>query len=148
MDGHAPAARYLAEQEFVGQRLFDVFLDDACQRPGTESRIMALFSEPCSSRLTKLDLHAAIGKLIFQLHDKFIDHLRHDFRRQTLESDDGIKPVAKFGREHAFDRFFIVAHALAALETNGRLRELRRTCIGRHDQNDVTKIDRLAIMVG
>ena len=90
-----------------------MLLNNPRQRPGAERRVVAFLGEPRLGRIAELNLDAAVGKLIFQLHDELVDDPCHYLRRQALEADDGVAAITEFGREHAFDGFFVVARALA-----------------------------------
>ena len=68
---------------------------------------------------------------------------------RPAERDDRIQAVAELRREGAVDGIGILADPLLPLETDGVFfAMIGRAGIGRHDQDDVAEIDRLAIVVG
>src|SRR5882672_12069231 len=115
-DTHDTALGEASEQQFLGERLLDVLLDDAAERPRAEQRIVAALGEPFARLGTELDGDVAVGELLLELEDELVDDAPNGFRRQRLERDDGIEPIAELRREHAVDRLMIVADTHRAAE--------------------------------
>ena len=84
----------------------------------------------------------------FELDDELLHDVADDFRRQAVEVDDGVEPVAEFRREQALDRLFVLLVLLAAAEADALSGSIRRAGIGGHDQDDVPEIDLLAVRIG
>ena len=78
----------LAEQQFLGQRLLDVLLDHAGERPRAVQPVVAALGQPFLGRRGQLDRHVAVGELGLELHDELLDHAADDLRRQAGEGDD------------------------------------------------------------
>ena len=64
------------------------------------------------------------------------------------EGNNCIKAIAEFRREHPGDGFLIIALARGAGEAESGPCQILCPGIGRHDQDGVAELDRLAIVVG
>src|SRR5947208_15228495 len=72
-DGDDPALGERTKQQFLGERLFDVLLDDAGQWARTKQRIIALDRQPLAGIVGQLDRHVAVGELLLELQHKLVD---------------------------------------------------------------------------
>ncbi len=72
----------------------------------------------------------------------------NDRNRQRAEWHNCIETVAEFRRKQPVDRFHIVAFASRRTKSNRGLCHISSTGIGGHDQNDVAKVDLLAVVIG
>src|SRR5262245_14036782 len=97
------AALQTAEENFVGQRLLDLRLDQPRHRAGAVQFVEALLGEPGAPGLGQFERDVLVSQLIAQLVDEFIDHASDAFGAQRLERDPCVKAVAEFGAEGAFD---------------------------------------------
>src|SRR5690242_5276945 len=61
-----------AEQQFLGERLFDVLLDDPAERARTEQWVVALLGQPIAGRRIELDHDVAVGQLLLKLQYKLV----------------------------------------------------------------------------
>src|SRR5262249_22567687 len=66
-DAHVAAALELAEQDFVGERLLDVLLDEARHRPRPHLLVIAVLDQPLGGLFRQLDGDVAIAQLRLQL---------------------------------------------------------------------------------
>src|SRR5262249_9417950 len=138
-DAHVAAALELAEQDFVGERLLDVLLDEARHRPRPHLLVIAVLDQPLAGLFRQLDGDVTVAELCLQLKHEFFDHLGDDLGREMRKGDDRIEPV---------DRFDVVALALDAGKPIGLPREIGRAGIGGHDQDHVAEVDLLAVVIG
>src|SRR5512132_283695 len=70
----------LPEQKFLGQRLLDVLLNDAGERPSAEAMIVTLVGQPLTRLVGELDRDLPVGELRLQLHHELVDDQLHHFR--------------------------------------------------------------------
>ena len=66
----------------------------------------------------------------------------------SSRKDNRIEAVPELGREQAIYRLFIFTRTFVPCEPDCRLRQISSTRICRHDQNHITEVHRLAIVVG
>src|SRR5262249_34686960 len=97
------AALQAAEENLVGQRLFDLRLDQPRHRAGAVQFFEALVGEPNASGLGQFQRDVLVGQLVAQFVDEFFDHASDAFGAQRPEGDPGVEAVAEFGAERAFD---------------------------------------------
>jgi hypothetical protein len=64
----------LAEQQFLGERLLDLLLDQAAHRPRAIELVIALLGQPRLGLVVEADVHIAIGELQLELEDELLDH--------------------------------------------------------------------------
>ena len=145
---YVAAIREFAEQQGVGERLFEAFLNDPGQRSRAVALVVALFGEPRARLVGEFDGDVAVGELALELGDEFVHHAMDHFRRQGRKADDRVEAVAEFRREHAFDGLSVVAGAGIAGEPDGRFGEFRGAGVGGHDEHGVAETHRLAVVVG
>src|SRR3546814_345908 len=74
----------LAEEQFLGERLLDLFLDQAAHRTRAIELVIALAGQPVAVRIVELDVDVALGKLQFQLPDEIGYAARDAFGRQKI----------------------------------------------------------------
>jgi hypothetical protein len=67
----------LAEQQLVGERLLDVFLDHPAQRPGTHLLVIALVGKPGDGVFGQVEGDVALIELGLKLHDELLHHHAH-----------------------------------------------------------------------
>src|ERR1700730_1898942 len=118
---HDAALFQRAKQNLLGERLLDVLLDDARQRPGAELVVIAPLGEPRRCLRRQLDGDVAVAELRLELEHEFLHHLGDDLRREAGERNDRVEPVAELRAEQPVDRLLVVAFALGAIEADGRL---------------------------
>ena len=85
-DAHRAALLQLAEQHLVGQRLLDVLLDDAAERPRAHALVIALLGQPGDRFRRQVEGDAALGKLRLELHDELLHDLVDDRHRQRART--------------------------------------------------------------
>ena len=74
--------------------------------------------------------------------------MRQDLGAEALETDRRVEAVAELGREQALDRLGVLAFPTGAAEAHHRLGHVGGAGVGRHDQDDIAEVDRLAVVVG
>src|SRR3546814_6955504 len=58
------------------------------------------------------------------------------------------RSVAELRREHALDRFLVLADAGGRSKADALARHVARARVRRHDQDDVAEVDGLAVVIG
>ncbi len=124
-----------------------MFLNHARKRAGAEFFVISALGDPVIGGITEGNGDIAVGKLGFKLQDKFLDHPAHNLFTQRGKSDDRIETVAEFGAEQPVDGLFIIPLASGAAKSDRRFGHLGGARIGGHDQNDISEINRFAVMV-
>src|SRR3546814_10142215 len=84
-------------------------------------------------------MHLALGELQLQLQHELVDDARNHRRRQVAERYDRIQAVAELRREHALDRFLVLADAGGRSKADALARHVARARVRRHDQEDRKK---------
>src|SRR5690348_17472085 len=88
----SPTLRQPAEQEFLGERLFDVLLDDTRERASAKQPIVTLLSKPSPGTVVELDHDVAVGELLFELQYEFVDNPSDRLGRERREGNRRIEP--------------------------------------------------------
>src|SRR4051794_35634448 len=101
LDQHGPAllGERLLEDE-VRQRVLDVALDRAAQRPGAHGRVPALLDQEVLRRLLELQLQLALGQRGADAQEQQVDDLLDLDLRELVEDDDLVDPVQELRAEH------------------------------------------------
>src|SRR5438105_2935205 len=151
------AAAQVAADQFFGQRILDVALDGAPQRPRAVRPILARhLDDPVDHLGRQRDLQLAIGEVVVQL----VNQQRHDPPQvvvaQRLEDDDFVDAVDELGVErplHFAEHHF--RHALRDLARVRRLEAHRALLLDeasadvrRHDDDRVLEVHPVAEAVG
>src|SRR5450759_3000272 len=103
-DRNVPAVFQRAEEDFVGEPIAHFRLDHAGQRARAEDRVVALLREVRARVWLERNRAAALGQLLFELDDELVDDRLHHLRRERLEADDRVEPVAELRAEHFLHR--------------------------------------------
>ena len=93
-------------------------------------------------------MDVAVGQLQLQLQDELVHDPCDDRRWQVGERHNRIEAVAEFRREHLLDRIFLRVFTGHRAEADAFSRHVRGAGIGRHDQDRVAEVDRLAVVIG
>src|SRR6266498_2678051 len=101
----------LAEQNFVGEGLLDVLLNEARHRPRPHLLVIAMIDQPLGGLFRQLDGDVAVAELRLELQHEFFDHLGDDLGSEMRKGDDGIEPVAELRRKQPVYRLDVVAFA-------------------------------------
>ena len=147
VDRDVAAFRQFAEQQFFRKRLLDLFLDETSERPRTKVLIVAVLRQPIVRRFRERNRDTTIGELLFKLHDELVDDLSDHYGREVRERNDRVEPIPELRREQPIDRFFVLATSLVSRKPDGWFREIGRTRVRGHDQNDIPEINRLAVVI-
>ena len=91
------AHRELAEQQFLGERPLDLFLDEPRHGARTHLRVVALLGQPATRIIVEQDRHALLLELRLDLDDELVDHALDDRHVERRELDDGVDAVAELG---------------------------------------------------
>ena len=143
----APVGQF-AEQQFLGQRLLDLVLNQTAHRARSVEAIVALVRQPVARILVELDVDILFRQLEFELENELVDHAGHRVLAEIGEGHDRIETVAEFGREHALHRFLARILLGYVAEADAAACHVGGPGIGGHDQDDIAEIDRLAVMIG
>lgn len=85
---------------------------------------------------------------MFELEQEFVHDFGDNGFGQGRKRDNRVQAVAELGCEEFVDRLhFVAAFALGGKAEAGAA-EAFRACVGGHDQDDVTEIGTLAVVVG
>ena len=128
VDNDLATALEASEEHLVRQRILELLLDQAIQRPGTEDRVVALLGQTLSGRRAKLDRDLPLAKLRFELENELVDHALHHLGRQRIEANDLVETVSELGTEDLLELLTPVA-AARFREADGLRRHLSRTGI-------------------
>src|SRR5262245_5671062 len=109
---HRTAAFETAEQDFIGEPLLELVLDEPCHRPGAELVVEAVLGQPFASVVTELELDLLFEELRGELSDELVDDSPDHFARQRIEADPRIESIAELWRERALDRLLLRGAAL------------------------------------
>src|SRR3954470_7751328 len=60
----------LAEQQFLGERLLDLLLNEAAHRPGAVELVVAARGQPAPRLVVEVDMDVAVGQLKLELEDE------------------------------------------------------------------------------
>ena len=94
-------------------------------------------------------MHILVGELQFKLQNELVDNARYNVGWQITKWHGCIQTVAEFRRKHLFDGFVSsVFLADVVAETDALFGHIAGTCIGGHDQYNITEVDSLTVMVG
>ena len=94
-------------------------------------------------------MHILVGKLQFQLQYELVNDARDDFGRQITEWHRRIEAIAEFRRKHLLHGLIAsIFFADIVAKTDAFFRHIAGARVGCHDQNDITEVDSLAVMVG
>src|SRR3546814_8345389 len=63
----------LAEEQFLGERLLDLFLDQPAHRARALELVIALRRQPLTRRIVELDMDVAVGELQFEVEDESVE---------------------------------------------------------------------------
>ena len=124
-----------------------MLLNDTGKRTGAHLLIVALLGQPIRRFGGQFDIDLALRQLGLELHDELLHHLAHHPRGQVAEGDHRVEAVTELRREHALDGGRVVALTDAAAKSDRLAGHVLGARIGGHDQDDVTEIDRLAVVV-
>src|SRR4051812_3508371 len=89
----------LLPQDLLRQRVLDVTLDGAAQRPGAQRRVVALLGEQVLRRIGELEPEALALQLRLHPHDEQVHDVVDVAARQLREHDDVVDAVEEFGPE-------------------------------------------------
>ena len=158
LDHHGRAGDHLAlAQHFVGERVLDVALDRAAQRPGAHRGVPAFLDQQVLGLVGQLQLQLVLGDLDADAVDHQVDDLLDLFLGQLVEDDHLVDPVEELGPEDflqvAHDPVLHVVVGHAGLVGDGEadrgvLGDLRGADVRGHDHDRVAEVDRAALGVG
>ena len=89
-------------QHLVGERVLDVALDRAAQRPGAHRRVPALVDQQLLRLLVELQLQLVLGDLRADPADHQVDDHLDLVAGQLVEDDHLVDPVQELGRKTFF----------------------------------------------
>ncbi len=148
-DLHRAAVLELAEQQLVGERLLDVLLDDARQRPGAELLVVALLGEP-------LRVASSDSSIVTPRSASCASSWKMNFST-TLVITSGGRPANGMTASRRLRNSGVNMRLMASVSSPSRFDALKpiggvamigRARVRRHDQDDVAEVDLLAVVVG
>src|SRR6478609_6712170 len=96
---HVAAVLELAEQELVTERLLDLVLDQSAEGTCAVRFVVALLRQVGAGGLGELDGDLALCELVAELSDELVHHAAHYRRRQRIEGDTCVEPIAELRAE-------------------------------------------------
>ena len=102
---HFAAVCKATKQQFVSERAADGVLNQPRHGARTHQWIEAFPTEIGLEFIGEHNFDLLLMQLIFQLHEKFVDHAQDNLFVQRREGNDGIKTVAEFRR--VVDKFLM-----------------------------------------
>ena len=93
------------------------------------------------------DFDLLLCELGFELQQELVHHAQDDLLIQRLEADDGVQPVAEFGREQALDVAHFIARLTRVGEADGGLVHGLGARVRRHDDDDVAEVGLAPVVV-
>src|SRR4051794_37280274 len=157
VDQDGRAGRELRPQDEVRERVLDVALDRAAQRPGAHGRVPALVRQQILGLLGELELQLPLGHRLPHAADEQVDDDLDLVLRELVEHQDVVDAVEELGPERllelAHDAALHVVVRQAGLVAHGEpdagvLRDLRRPEVRGHDHDRVPEVDRAPLGVG
>ena len=146
-----------AEENFFGERLFKFLLNHSAHWARPEQAIEALSSQHLAGLFRQFESDLFLLQLSAQLLDELVDDSFDIVSRQLVEVHYAVQAVSKFRSEFALDRRFRLAGSHGALrevlafnsaETNIFAGHFACPGVGGHDQDYLTKVGFLAVVVG
>src|SRR5262245_6300338 len=157
VDEDRRAGRDLAPEHEVGERVLDVALDRAAQRPGAHRRVVALLDEQVLRLFREGHVRGVLAHLVAQpLHEQVDDRLDL-FLRQLVEDDHLVDAVQELRAEdllqlaHDPVLHLLVRQAALVAEREAErlvLRDRRGADVRRHDHDRVPEVDLAPLRVG
>jgi len=99
VDDHDLAGLDLSEQDLLRQLVFDLALNGASQRSGTEHGVEATLGQQLLGLLGDLDSHVLVSHRRLDPGDHQVDHLHDLFGRELVEHHDVVDAVEELGAE-------------------------------------------------
>jgi hypothetical protein len=103
VDLHCRAIRDFAAEQLFGQRILQVALDRALERPRAVDRIVADPAEPALGGIAELERDLAVLEQALHPPDLDLDDRRHVLGREPVKQDDLIEAVEELGAEMPAD---------------------------------------------
>src|SRR5579864_3171614 len=156
-DEDGRAGLELPAEHVVGERVLDIALDCAAQRPGAHRRVVALVDEQVLRLVRELDRDLVVRHLLAQALQQQVDDRLDLFLVQLVEDDDLVDAVEQLGAEdllqlaHDAALHLVVGEpALVADREAERLvlRDRRGADVRGHDHDRVPEVDAAPLGVG
>src|SRR4051794_20047315 len=157
-DHHRAAGHELGAQDEVGQRVLDVALDRAAQRPGAHRRVPPLVDQQVLGILGELELELTLGQGLPDAAQEQLDDRLDLVLLQLVEDDDVVDAVEELGPEHLLELahdatlHVLVGHAGLVVgdreAERGVPRDLAGPDVRGHDHDRVAEVHRAALRVG
>src|SRR5690606_27070782 len=149
------AARELAHQDLLRERILEVTLDRPAERTSTEALVVAVVDEVLDRRIRQLELQLLLLEPALDLREEDMNDLADLLLRQRMEDDDVVQPVQELRVERPLDLGpDLLLHRLVALvraplmeAEHAALRDVPRPQVRRHDDDRILEIDDTAVVV-
>src|SRR5688500_6381355 len=89
----------IAHEDALRERVLELVLDRALQRPGAVHRIEPGFAELVARRIVEYQPDVALGQPLAQIADLYLDDAPDVLAAQGMEHDDLVDPVDELGTE-------------------------------------------------
>src|SRR5438477_3655244 len=156
LDENRRAGLERAAQDEVRERVLDVALNRAAQRPGAHRRVVTLLDQQLLRLVGQLDRNLVLAHLLAQAAEHQFDDVGDLFLRQLVEDDDLVDAVEQLGpedllelAENAFLHVLVGETALVADREAERLilRDRAGADVRGHDHDRVPEVDLAALGV-
>ena len=145
----------LFPQDLLRQRVLDLALDGAAQRPRAQLRVVALLGEQQLRLGRELQAETLALELLRHPLDHQVDDLGDLRLAQLVEDDHLVDAVQELGAEaplellhHAFLHLLVGDRLARRAEPDRRLAQIGGAEVRRHDDHGVLEVDRAALGVG
>ena len=134
-------------QDLLCQRILDLLLDRALERPRPVNRIETGFGELVARLVRKTDAHITIGEPVVQVAQLYVDDLPNVLAAKWVEHDDVVNAIDELGTEVLpYDGHDRVFHCIVVFLTRQLLDQLRAQ-VRRHDDNRISQVDRSTLTI-
>ena len=147
----------LAHKHLLGNRVFNVSLNDSTQRSGSQKRLKAFLCEQIFRFVGNVDNHVTLEYAVVNLLNFNIDNLANLRLGQLSEHDNVVQTVEEFGAEmfFKFSRNLLFHILISDFRVCSKtetgvcgFRNILASQIGRKNNNSVLEIDFASASVG
>src|SRR5579885_650743 len=137
----------LALEDPLRQRILDLLLDGALQRPGSIDRVEARLAEQIPRRIIEHQIHVPLLQALPQIHELDVHDRADLLRAERMEDDDVVDAVDELRPEALLhDLHHGALHARVILLAGVLLDHLRAE-VGSHDDDRVAEVHGTALAV-
>src|SRR6185369_9423308 len=137
-----------AGENFIGERVLQIFLHRALERPGAIDRVVSHTPEPRPGSVGQVQTDLAVLEQLLQARQLDIDDRPHVTGAQAVEQDDLVEAIEELGPEmpahHLHHLRLDLLHRFVLAERG----EILRAEVRSEDDDRVGEIDRAALAIG